>query len=82
MALKRLKLIDVLNEDGTLLRVTEDAGSALHDMINYVADAFVVYEVLHNGRTGTSGHKNILRFYTRKDLEEDIHLGNVKIEMR
>jgi hypothetical protein len=82
MGLKRLRLIDVLDEEGRVLTITEDESVAANELVNGVADAFVVYEVLHNGRNGTSGHKNILRFYTREDLNDDIKRGDIKIEMR
>lgn len=79
MGLKKVRLYDVLDVDGSLLKIVEDRNTAIHEMILHKAEAVVVYEVLHNGRNGTSGHKNILRFYTREDLNDDIERGDIKI---
>ncbi len=79
MSLERVQLVDVLSQDGTLLRVTDDENAAIDDMVYRKADAYVVYEVLCNEKGATSGHKNILRFYTREDFENDIKQGTIKI---
>ena len=79
MSLERVQLVDVLAEDGASLKVATCETVAIDDMVHGKADAYVVYEVLCNEKGATSGHKNILRFYTREDFENDIKQGTIKI---
>lgn len=82
MALKKVRLFDIVGEDGELIETTRRNSKGLGMMHKNQAAAMVVYEVLQNDKGGTSGHKHVLNIYTREDLLEDIERGEISFEMR
>lgn len=82
MALKKVRLFDIVGQDGELIKTEERVHKGLGMLHSDVAAAVVVYEVLRNDKGGTSGHKHVLNIYTREDFLEDVARGDINIEMR
>lgn len=82
MALKKVRLFDIVGQDGELIETVETLHESTSMFLSDAAAAIVVYEVLRNENGGTSGHKLVLRFYTKEDFNDDIERGDIKIEQR
>lgn len=82
MALKKVRLFDMVGESGELIETITNNGKALGMLHKKKAAAMVIYEVLETEQGGTSGHKHVLNIYTREDLLEDIERGEISFEMR
>lgn len=81
MALKKVRLFDIIGEDGRLIETVEKVHKGLGALHKGEASAFVVYEVLQNDTGGTSGHKHVINMYTKEELNEDIERGIIRFDI-